>query len=156
MRPLVLAAGVVVFLALHTTALAQCIARSDTGCPGEPPVICAGPPAPCAPPPSGGCGFTLSCAPTFPATAPCTGLTVILFGNCLTPAVPIDFPLGCATAGCSLGVGPLVGSFSAPLTVPPNLMPPGSFWCVQCACIAVDGTRPCVNLGQTVTLVIQP
>ncbi|MCA8942192.1 MAG: hypothetical protein KDB80_06485 [Planctomycetes bacterium] len=145
-------------LVLACPSLGQCVALAGTGCPGEVALSCDGPPPPCLPVPSSTCGFSISAAPAFPATRACAGSSVILFGACFLPAVEIPFPLACAT-GCRLAISPVLGAFpDDPLFVAPNVVPPGSVWCAQAACVAVDdsGEGLCVQLGQAITVVIGP
>lgn len=144
-------------VAFAVSAVGQCVALAGTGCPAEVALACDGPPPPCLPVPSTSCGFTIAAAPGYPATRPCVGPTVILFGACFLPALEIPTPLAC-TIGCRLAVSPVIGSFPDPLFLGPNVLPPGSVWCAQAACVAADdgGESLCVNLGRAITVVVGP
>lgn len=137
-------------------AHAQCVALAGTGCPGEQPLVCTGPPPPCLPVPSTSCGFTVASSGGFPVENTCIATPVILFGSCFLPPLQLPQPLACAP-GCTLAVSPVIGSFPDPLFVEQHALPPGSVWCAQAACIATnDAGEFCVNLGQAITVVIGP
>lgn len=154
LRYLVLVTIALVASSFH--AKAQCVPMPGTGCAGEPTVLCFGPPSPpcLSPVPSSSCGFTLACAPVFPAVHGCVNPPVILLGFC-APPISI-FPIGCDPT-CRLGVSPVIGTFADPLNVPPGALPAGMTFCAQCACIARDASGAlCVNLGQALGLDVMP
>ena len=135
---------------------AQCVPLEGTGCPGEDALVCTGPPPPCLPSPSTSCGFTVQTTGSFPTANQCVAPPVILFGSCFLPPLPLPEPLAC-TAGCTLAVSPVIGSFPDPLFVEQFALPPGSVWCAQAACIATNSSEQlCVNLGRAITVVVGP